>query len=88
MSGFNNDSGLIFTDISNEVYRTYVYRDGTKHTFQKPLYLNVSKSHGHRLFLEDGRSVYVRGGWDYVEWLAKNGQPNFCDRKDGELTTG
>ena len=55
--------GMVFKDISGEEYRTYVYNDGTHITLNDPIAINISTSHGHRLILADGRSVYVKKGW-------------------------
>ena len=73
---FNNQSGLEFTDISSESYRTYTFAAG-KVTISNPTHLNVSTSGGHRLFDGQGKSHYVPAGWLHLEWEPKDGAPNF-----------
>ena len=77
--GFINESGLKFDDISSEKEREYTFPSGQKLFIGKPLYLNVSKSGGHRLFTEDGWCYYVqpKEGWS-VKWQVREGQPDFA----------
>lgn len=76
--GFINETNLVFNDISSEKEREYIFPNGTKLHIGKPLYLNVSKSGGHRLYTEDEWCYYVqpREGWA-VRWKVKEGQPSF-----------
>ncbi len=73
---FKNESGLDFSDISSEQYRTYTFPT-TVVTIKEPTHLNVSASGGHRLFDVSGKSHYIPTGWVHLEWEAKKGQPNF-----------
>jgi hypothetical protein len=75
--GFNNKSGLDFSDISSEEYRVYEFESGRSILISKPLRLNVSPSGGHRVFDEDGVSHYIPKGWIHLKWKSKEGQPNF-----------
>lgn len=74
---FKNESGLTFVDVSNELFRVYSWKDGSKVTINRPLKLNVSKSGGHRLLDGMGISHYVAPGWNHLYWEAKAGQPHF-----------
>lgn len=78
---FNNASGLEFTDISSEDWRSYtfVYPDGKPFdlVIDKPLKLHVSESGGHRLWDAQGISHYVPFGWTHLRWKARQGQPHF-----------
>lgn len=74
---FNNESGLVFTDISSEQWREYFYNSETVIRVEKPLMLHVSKSGGHRVFSEDGCSRYIAPGWLQITWKAKDGSPHF-----------
>jgi hypothetical protein len=76
MIEFKNESKLIFTDISSEQYREYIYPDSHVRRYDSPLQLNVSPN-GHRLFLADGRCVYVTKGWESIVWEVKEGAPHF-----------
>ena len=76
MTEFINESKLIFTDISSELYREYQYPDGHVRKYDSPLQLNVSPN-GHRLFLADGKSVYVAKGWEAIVWEVKEGAAHF-----------
>jgi len=74
---FKNESGLVFVDISSEAERTYEFPKGNKVVIDNPLRLNVSKSGGHRLFDESGRSHYIPSGWIHLSWTVRPGSPNF-----------
>lgn len=76
--GFINESGLGFTDISSEAEREYQFPNGQRLFIGKPLYLNVSKSGGHRLYTEDGFCYYVqpKEGWS-IKWKVRQGKPSF-----------
>jgi hypothetical protein len=75
---FINESGLKFKDISAETFREYEFPNGRKLRIDKPLFLNVSASGGHRLFDADGTSWYVQPveGWS-IKWKVAPGRPNF-----------
>jgi len=75
---FINHSVLEFKDISAEKYRKYKFPNGDKLKIKKPLYLNVSKSGGHRVFDASGTSWYIqpKEGW-YISWKVKEGEANF-----------
>jgi len=72
-----NDSGLIFTVITTEKYRTYEWGDGFVVTIKEPTHLNVSKSGGHRLLDKEGKSHYVPSGWKHIYWEVFDGKSNF-----------
>ena len=76
-----NNSKHIFTDITSEEYREYLFPAPhgrfVKVRINKPTHLSVSESGGHRLLDEDGVSHYVPSGWVHLSWKAKQGQPNF-----------
>lgn len=73
---FTNQSGLEFTDISSEEWREYQFENHTIRIYA-PLWLNVSKSGGHRVFDAEGFSYYVMPTWLILRWKAKEGQPHF-----------
>lgn len=72
-----NESGLVFSDISSEKYRTYEFNNGAKVTITEPTYLNVSKSGGHRVLDKSGVSHYIPTGWIHLYWEVFDGKPNF-----------
>jgi len=76
--GFLNESGLEFQDISSEMEREYGFPNGQRLLIGKPLFLNVSKSGGHRLYTEDGWCYYVqpKDGW-WIKWRPREGKPAF-----------
>lgn len=76
--GFLNETNLKFNDISSEKERTYGFPNGQTLYIGNPLYLNVSKSGGHRLFTEDNWCYYVqpKEGW-WIKWKVKQGKPSF-----------
>lgn len=75
---FINESGLKFKDISAEMFREYKFPNGSKLTIMSPIYLNISKSGGHRLYDAQGISWYVQPaeGWS-INWKVAAGKPNF-----------
>lgn len=73
---FKNGTELMFTDISSERYREYIFPNGSVVRIDNPLQLNVSKN-GHRVFDGQGVSHYIQQGWIHLKWEVKLGQPNF-----------
>lgn len=71
-------AGMQFRSISNEKWRKYEYSDGNSVHITKPLWLNVSKSGGHRVLDEKGVSHYVREGWRNIKWQVKDGCSPFA----------
>ena len=76
--GFINQSQHTFSDISSEKEREYNFPNGNKLLIINPLYLNVSKSGGHRLFCEDGHCYYIqpKEGW-WIRWKVKENNAHF-----------
>jgi hypothetical protein len=76
--GFLNESNLVFDDISSEAEREYGFPNGQRLSIGKPLYLNVSKSGGHRLYTEDNWCYYIqpKEGW-WIKWRVREGKPHF-----------
>lgn len=70
-----------WNDISSEVYREYLYADGSILHVDSPTLLNVSESslggHAHRVQTASGYGYYVAPGWQAIRWQAKEGQPLF-----------
>lgn len=73
---FRNESGLKFIDISSEAFRIYEWADSAI-KIERPLWLHVSESGGHRIFDEAGFSHYIPPGWLHLQWKARDGQPHF-----------
>lgn len=76
-SDFINESGLEFKDLSDELYRVYVYPD-MEIKVEEPLLLNVSASGGHRIFDSKGISNYIPAGWRRLYWKVKEGKSHFA----------
>lgn len=75
-----NHTNYEFTDISSEEWREYVYIDGGKvarFRIDKPAWLHVSESSGHRVYNEEGFSFYLNSSFVAIKWKTKEGQPNF-----------
>lgn len=66
--------GRDWTDISSEDYREYIFDSKNIIHIEKPLFLHVSESGGHRVFDSSGNSYYVRPGWLAIKWV---GNPAF-----------
>lgn len=75
---FVNESGMKFSDISSEKYRWYVFPNNKTLRISGPLFLNVSKSEGHRIYDIWGNSWYVKPNqsW-YMKWRVRRCMPNF-----------
>lgn len=66
----------VFTDISNEVYRTYYFPTG-RVTINNPVKLNVKRKpegDSHRIVDDKGTAYYVPAGWLLLEWRGKDGE--------------
>jgi hypothetical protein len=72
-----NQSSNEFTDISSESYRKYIWESGAWIIIDKPQYLSVSKSGGHRLLDLEGKSHYIPPTWIHLLWKVKDGMPHF-----------
>lgn len=70
-------SGLEFKSIQSEVSRTYDFGSGLTVTLDKPMWLNVSASGGHRVITADETSHYIPAGWLHLLWKVKEGLPAF-----------
>lgn len=69
--------GNKFNDISSEDHREYTFPGGHTTKIYGPLYLNVSKSGGHRILDMDGISHYIPTGWIHLQWKARDEAPHF-----------
>jgi len=76
-SKFKAPEGMNFRDISAEKFRVYVFDSGAKVTINNPVYLNVSKNGGHRVFDASGVSHYIPYKWIHLYWEPRDGKPNF-----------
>ena len=76
--GFINESEIEFSDISSEKEREYCFPNGQRLFIDKPLYLNVSKSGGHRLYSGDGWCYYIqpKESW-WIRWKVRGCAPHF-----------
>jgi len=74
---FLNLSKYRFVDISSELFREYIYSNGSKMTIQYPLKLSVTQNNTHRIFDANGLSYYIPPNWISIVWKAKPGAPNF-----------
>jgi hypothetical protein len=69
-----NNPNLEFRDISAELWRTYVYPDGSEVTIKHPVAValtHTSKPFGggsHRVVDRDGIGHYVPSGWNHLFW--------------------
>lgn len=66
----------VFTDISNEKYRTYYFPTGNV-TIQNPVKLNVKRKpegDSHRIVDNQGKAYYVPAGWLLLQWEGKDGE--------------
>jgi len=66
-----------FKPLTDEQYRTYYFPGGNTVTITEPQKLNVSKSGGHRVLDNEGKSHYIPACWYHLEWKVKDGQPPF-----------
>jgi hypothetical protein len=71
-----NATDYVFTDISSEAFRTYVFEEGETVYIDQPVWLSVSEN-GHRILDIHGVSHYIPVGWLHLYWEAKDGMPHF-----------
>lgn len=64
---------LTFKSTENERWRDYVWADGFVLHIPEPLWVNVSKSGGHRVIDKQKRCYYVHSSWRYITWEGKRG---------------
>ena len=74
---FLNLSKFRFVDITSELFREYIYANGSKITIHYPLKLSVANNNAHRVFDSAGLSYYIPPNWISIVWKAKPGAPNF-----------
>ena len=67
---------MMFTDISSEKHRTYVFAGNNEVKIEQPRFLSVGTG-GHRILDSSGISHYVPKGWIHLMWEAKEGKPHF-----------
>lgn len=72
-----NESSNIFSDISTERYRKYIYPDFSIVLINDPQFLSVSKSGGHRVIDITQVCHYIRPGWNEIVWEVHDGKPHF-----------
>lgn len=75
MQGQAAELELVWSDISNEVSRTYHFPNGETYTINWPLKLNVKNKvtgDSHRVIADNGIGHYVRAGWLAISWQVKN----------------
>lgn len=68
---------LTFASIMDEEFRTYIF-ENKEVTIKNPMYLNVSKSGGHRVYDVYGYSHYIPSGWVQLTWKARKGKLPFA----------
>lgn len=66
-------NGLEFSNISSEAYREYTFNGGETIRVENPLYVNVSKSGGHRILISNTETVYIPPTWLSLNWAVKKG---------------
>jgi hypothetical protein len=72
---------LEFKDISSEMYREYIYPDGSKVMIENPVAVAVKPTHrpfgggGHRIVDKEGKGHYIPPGWIHLYWDNKPGLP-------------
>lgn len=64
-------------DITSEIYRIYVYKDGQRFRINNPVELFVLDSGSHRVVDSDGVTHRPTPGWLAISWKPKPGQPAF-----------
>ncbi len=72
-----NESDNKFTDISSEMYRTYVFPEGEAVTIEGPLQLSVSASGGHRVLAVGDGCYYIPPKWIAIQWKPRGDNPHF-----------
>lgn len=66
-------SGITFNDITAEYYREYTFPNNQRVVIDNPIWLNVSKSGGHRVIVANNSTVYIPPTWIKLQWFNKEG---------------
>lgn len=66
------DENLKFKDISHERYRIYTFPKKETIRIERPVFLNVSPSGGHRIQDSANKAHYVPSGWLEIYWETDN----------------
>lgn len=66
-----------YNNISNELYRQYLYSTGANITINFPLKLSIDRGNIHRIFDSSGLSYFIPPNWIGIVSKAKPGAPNF-----------
>jgi hypothetical protein len=72
-----NASENKFVDINTEMWREYIFPDGSFVHVDYPSNLSVSKSGGHRILDRDEVCHYIPPGWIHLKWKVFPGKPHF-----------
>jgi hypothetical protein len=64
-----------FKDISKEVWRKYLFPDGSEVLINDPDGLYVSKSGGHQVLTRDGVVHYIPNRWIELTWYNEKDSP-------------
>lgn len=65
-------------NISDELYREYIFPCGSVVRLDQPSKLNVSARGGHRVVTSDGMSHYIPYTWIHLRWRVKDGAEPFA----------
>lgn len=77
ITDFRNATDYDFDFIASELWREYVFSDGSVVRIDLPRFLYVSKSGGHRIYDYERTSHYIPPGWIHLRWKAQDNQPHF-----------
>ena len=65
-------------DVSDELYRKYIFGGGDVVLIHEPYRLHVSDSGGHRILDSAGASHYIPPRWIHLHWRVRDGRPPFA----------
>lgn len=73
------DELIVWKPCNNELYRCYIFPDGSEVRIEEPIKVGLKKKHrdwggnGHRLIDSRGVCHYVPPGWIHLYWVVKEG---------------
>lgn len=77
MKIFTSNPDLKHNSLTDEIYRDYVWPNGTLVRIAQPQAIHISTSGGHRILDSNGVSHYIPTGWIHLRWETKEGCPAF-----------
>jgi len=74
---FRNASKFRFVDCTAELFREYIYSNGSKLHIDDPIRLSIAQNNAHRVFDVHEFCYYIPPNWIAIVWKPRPGAPHF-----------